>query len=222
MVLQSKKMDRRIRRTRRFLKDGLISLINKKEFDSISVSDIVRHSNINRSTFYAHYQDKEELMSVIINELVHGMIQSVRETATLKPTLPFQHDFPAIITKDLFNYVENHAAYFQSLMNNQHDPQLIQRLSDSFYKIYLNEIENYNPEDTKLSVNKGFFASYFTSVIIGFIYHWLMNTNMKYSSEYTAKELNKLIHLEPDYAAQVKDGINEKTSENVGSTNGDL
>ena len=208
MALQYEKVDRRIKRTRQHLKDALISLIKEKKFDSVSVTDIVRQSNINRSTFYAHYQDKEELMVCIIDELVHGMIQSMYGPSSMNTTFSFQQNFPATITAELFTYVENHAVYFQSIMNNHHDPQLIQRLSDSFYKIFLNEVESRHSGEQQLSVNKGFFISYFTSAIIGFIYHWLINTNMKYSPGYTAKELAKLIHLEPCYFPQVKSDMN--------------
>jgi len=208
MALQYEKVDRRIKRTRQHLKDALILLIKEKKFPSVSVTDIVRHSNINRSTFYAHYQDKEELMTCIIDELVHGMIQSIHRPTAINPTFSFKQDFPATIIEELFTYVENHAVYFQSIMNNHHDPQLIQRLSNSFYKAFLNEIENHHSGEPQLSVNKGFFISYFTSVIIGFIYHWLMNTDMKYSPGYTAKELAKLIHLESSYFPQVDSGMN--------------
>lgn len=206
--MQNEKVDRRVKRTRQFLKDALISLIKEKKFDSVSVTDIVRHSNINRSTFYAHYQDKEELMACIIDELVHGMIQSMYGPSVINPAIAFQQELPATITEELFTYVEIHAVYFQSIMNSHHDPQLIQRLSDSFYKTFLNEIEQHYSGEQHPSVNKGFFISYFTSAIIGFIYHWLINTNMKYSPRYTAKELAKLIHLEPCYFPQMNSGMN--------------
>lgn len=197
IALQNKKVDRRIKRTQKFLKDALIFLIEKKGYDTISVSEIVRQSHVNRSTFYAHYQDKEELMSCIINELVRGMIQSMRGTPTLDSPFSLENDFPTKTIKELFTYVEKNVIYFQSIMNNQHDPQLIQRLSDSFYKIYFHKMNTLCSDEMKISVNKGFYISYFTSVIIGFIYHWLINTEMKYSSEYIARELSKLICLEP-------------------------
>src|SRR5918994_6928233 len=55
-------MDRRAARTRRALHQALMSLILSKGYDTISVSDIVEAADIGRSTFYAHYTGKEDLL----------------------------------------------------------------------------------------------------------------------------------------------------------------
>src|SRR5699024_12125820 len=129
MALQYEKVDRRIKRTRQHLKDALILLIKEKKFPSVSVTDIVRHSNINRSTFYAHYQDKEELMTCIIDELVHGMIQSIHRPTAINTTFSFKQDFPATIIEELFTYVDNHTVYIQSFIYKYHDYLLHSLLS---------------------------------------------------------------------------------------------
>ena len=45
-------MDRRVRRTRRLLKDSLIALMQEKEFMDISVKEITDRADLNRGTFY--------------------------------------------------------------------------------------------------------------------------------------------------------------------------
>jgi AcrR family transcriptional regulator len=55
-------MDRRAARTRGALHQALMSLILSKGYDTISVSDIVEAADIGRSTFYAHYTGKEDLL----------------------------------------------------------------------------------------------------------------------------------------------------------------
>ena len=63
------KEDLRIRRTKRQLHEALINLLKEKEFQKIKVIDICKESNINRSTFYDHYNDKYELLSSYMNYL---------------------------------------------------------------------------------------------------------------------------------------------------------
>jgi len=59
---QSKqKMDARVRRTRDSLGDALVTLMQEKPFDSITVQDVLDRAGVGRSTFYAHYRDKEDL-----------------------------------------------------------------------------------------------------------------------------------------------------------------
>lgn len=54
--------DRRVRRTRRILHEALIALILEKGYDRITVQDVLDRADIGRSTFYAHYRDKEDLL----------------------------------------------------------------------------------------------------------------------------------------------------------------
>lgn len=54
-------IDRRVRRTRDALGDALLALIQEKPFDDITVQEVLDRADIGRSTFYAHYRDKDDL-----------------------------------------------------------------------------------------------------------------------------------------------------------------
>src|SRR5712691_7015633 len=53
--------DRRIPRTRAMLQHALMSLILKKDYETITIQDICDAANVGRSTFYAHYTSKDDL-----------------------------------------------------------------------------------------------------------------------------------------------------------------
>src|SRR5918996_3826094 len=55
-------MDRRAARTRRALHGALMSLILRKGYEAITVQDIIDEADVGRSTFYAHYTGKEDLL----------------------------------------------------------------------------------------------------------------------------------------------------------------
>ena len=61
-------LDPRVWRTRQFLQQALKELASEKGFQSITVQDITQRAGINRSTFYAHFQDKYELLEYAIRE----------------------------------------------------------------------------------------------------------------------------------------------------------
>jgi len=60
--MNSERPDRRVSRTRRALHEALIGLILEKGYDAITVADIVDRADVGRSTFYAHFVDKDALL----------------------------------------------------------------------------------------------------------------------------------------------------------------
>jgi AcrR family transcriptional regulator len=60
--MRNTKADRRSERTRQLLNGALIELMLEQRYDEITVQDIIDRANIGRSTFYAHYLDKEDLL----------------------------------------------------------------------------------------------------------------------------------------------------------------
>lgn len=188
-----KKVDRRIKRTKQSLKDALISLIEEKELASISITDIVNKSDVNRSTFYTHFRDKDELLNCIINDLLEGMIQCMSDDSILTPPEKKQLSGACPTALQLFTYIENHSTYFKTLLNHQKLPQFMIHFSDAMYRFYLKEIKSQTNENQL--INQGFFASYLSSVLVGFIYHWLVNTDMKYSSDFIAHEFTKILTM---------------------------
>ncbi|WP_437316167.1 TetR/AcrR family transcriptional regulator [Sorangium sp. So ce385] len=54
--------DRRVQKTRKLLSDALVSLILEKGYDEVSIQDIIDRANVGRSTFYSHYENKEQLL----------------------------------------------------------------------------------------------------------------------------------------------------------------
>jgi AcrR family transcriptional regulator len=63
------KVDRRVRRTRELLRSALISMILEKGYERVTVQDIIDRADVGRSTFYAHFRDKEDLLVFGLEEL---------------------------------------------------------------------------------------------------------------------------------------------------------
>lgn len=63
------KVDRRVRRTKDLLRSALLSLIKEKGYERITVQEIIDRADVGRSTFYAHFRDKEDLLVYGLEEL---------------------------------------------------------------------------------------------------------------------------------------------------------
>ena len=69
-MTQQRGADRRVHETRTQLHDALASLVHEKPYDEIVVKEIVARAAVGRSTFYAHYRDKDELLDRGIRDLL--------------------------------------------------------------------------------------------------------------------------------------------------------
>jgi len=65
--------DRRVRRTRAALREALMELMTEKGYDAVTVQDLIDRADVGRSTFYAHYTDKADLLDELLTEL-RGML----------------------------------------------------------------------------------------------------------------------------------------------------
>jgi AcrR family transcriptional regulator len=58
----SKRRDRRVERTQQLIRGALLSLIREKGFEALTVQEIIDRANVGRATFYAHFDNKDDLL----------------------------------------------------------------------------------------------------------------------------------------------------------------
>jgi Bacterial regulatory proteins, tetR family len=86
--------DRRIQKTKKLLAEALRQLMMEKDYDAVTIQDITERANVGRSTFYAHYESKEQLVLNNINfhqELVEADINDTAYTMGVNLAYLFNH-----------------------------------------------------------------------------------------------------------------------------------
>jgi AcrR family transcriptional regulator len=86
--------DRRFLRTRRMIQQALTDLMHAKPYEDITVQDIIDSADIGRSTFYAHYPDKEDAAKEILEQMMGSITRGVKtETGEGPPAFPIAEMF---------------------------------------------------------------------------------------------------------------------------------
>jgi len=94
------KRDPRVVRTRGALDDALKSLLMERRFDEITVQDIAGRAGVNRATFYAHFQDKYDLLEASLTEGLHKLL-----FAAVKPGSAFNRENLKVFTIAIFDFL---------------------------------------------------------------------------------------------------------------------
>ena len=94
--MAQQRQDRRSQRTQQTLMDALIALLAVKHYDEISINDIIDRANVGRSTFYAHYQGKDDLLKSGFERVLDMLINHISfgesdQDLRLDTTQLFQH-----------------------------------------------------------------------------------------------------------------------------------
>ncbi len=85
--------DRRVKRTKRILKECLYKLLEDRSIDEITVKELTEAADVNRSTFYFYYNDINDMMMQLQDEIF-----TVFEEKVLRPTASF------VTVEDFTNY----------------------------------------------------------------------------------------------------------------------
>jgi AcrR family transcriptional regulator len=163
--------DRRVRRTQRLLHRALISLVLEKNYDSITIQEILDRADIGRSTFYAHFGGKEELLISGIHELrdtLESAIQSKRSSLR-------HHEAVVVFSLAMFQHANEYREVYHALLNTSGWPAFRQRLQEMLDEIVRREckaeIQRATAADSDVPVD--LFVSYLTAAYFTVLTWWL-------------------------------------------------
>nr|MCR5442633.1 TetR/AcrR family transcriptional regulator [Sphaerochaetaceae bacterium] len=92
--------NRSVRNTKRRLRESLIKLVGRKPLSAVTVSELTEDADVNRSTFYFHYQD----VSAMIKEMEDQFISDF--SIALDALEQKSHDFITILVKCLERHMD--------------------------------------------------------------------------------------------------------------------
>ena len=158
--------DRRVRKTRKQLKDCLIQLLKEKKVQDITVPELTEMADLNRGTFYLHYKDVFDLLEKTEAELFEEFNSLVlsHDAQDLKQR-------PSLIFHEIFSLVYENADLVEILMGENGDLNFINRLKHLVREKCLRDwMEVFRSGDPLV------FEAYFSFIVsgcVGLVQYWL-------------------------------------------------
>jgi AcrR family transcriptional regulator len=191
MVLKSEKyLDLRIIKTRKKIKTAMIHLMSKENYAAITINSIVKHANVNRSSFYNHYANKDELLEDLLEEIVSDLIDSYRMPYTDMKTFKLNDLSPRTIV--LFQNVYKHRDFYRMIVQSDIIFRFQRKLTNEIKNIFLKELKLAHPK-----INQEVNSAYHAYALVGTIIDWVEN-GFKYSPDYMAEQLVEIITMPSD------------------------
>ena len=136
-------MDKREEKTLNKIHNSFVKLINKMDYNDISIQNILDDSGVSRSTFYAHYKTKDELLLSISNHIFsHVFSKTLEEEETHDYSKDIFYDYRHLI-EHIFYHVQDEKELFEGILKSngtkifmdEFRKQLF-RFVDSYYNNY--------------------------------------------------------------------------------------
>ncbi|WP_313567348.1 TetR/AcrR family transcriptional regulator [Acetoanaerobium noterae] len=192
--------DERVIKTKKLIKTALSELIQEKGFDHVSITDLTQRANINRGTFYLHYQDKYDLLEKFENEVLDDIntnaenyIKSIKDIDFLGED--FSNEIKPFINK-IFTYIKENYIIMKVILGPKSDMRFQNKIKKAL-NILLTEKgwDNYFDSQNTF-VTKNYFISYLVSAHIGVIRQWI-DSGMNESAENMAEMISTMFFLGP-------------------------
>ena len=129
-VILKEKTDLRIVKTKKILFNSLLNLMKTKNFEKIKISDICEESLVNRSTFYAHYDDKYELLIDLFEERKLSLLKDFEDNENKA----FSKEYLMELLSILIDHIEENKEIYSAILANNRNGILIDFLIDAIEK----------------------------------------------------------------------------------------
>ncbi|WP_338210963.1 TetR/AcrR family transcriptional regulator [Lactiplantibacillus paraxiangfangensis] len=191
-------VDPRVDKTRRRLRQALITLLQTETVENISVQKLTSTAAVTRGTFYLHYKDKPDFVDQALEDLVTELFDQAVVTVGIgdiitNPVDPLRRVQVLSLSRAL-GYIDQHADAFKTLLLEQRQLAVNRRINQQLTKWMENFYHDFEDQFTDLEVPVSIQIAYYVSATVGLITDWLAN-DMIYTPRYLTKCIKKMHHL---------------------------
>lgn len=162
------KIDPRVRRTRRILREALISLILEKDFASISIKEITSRAEVAYITFFRHYNSTDELLMEMLDEGLAELIHHIETLASKSEDSAIE-----VEGKLIFEYIHQNSDLFRVLLKSQSATRIRKSVIENISTIFQNSCTPLHQPNCQIPANIA--GNHIATSLLALIEWWLEN-----------------------------------------------
>lgn len=195
--------NRNARRTRALVEGAFLELMKEKPYTKISVREITEKADINRSTFYLHYQDIYDLLDQVEAGVTDSVAEAIRQISR-ENYVPGKHPFHVQVFQELMKHEE----IFRILFSKNGDIDFIYKLAttmgDGLYAGWSSYYGDKIPKEMEM------YVSYVAFGMMG-----LLLKNLQLNAEWPPEKMGHLAGEVTNWLDEGLRGSDKKTRHEV-------
>lgn len=183
-------MDRRQRKTREAIFKAFTELLSKKDFNKITVEEIISIADIGRATFYSHFETKEFLLKEFCKELFCHLFD-IENNKGHEHKHIFTCDGSDSVFLHLFQHLQKNDNNILTLLSSQNNELFLRYFKGNLETLIENHLTLFKSDKSK-DVPESFWKNHIVSTFVETLKWWIDN-GMKESSEVITEYFFKVI-----------------------------
>ncbi len=164
-------MDRRQLKTRNAIFEAYISLISEKNYNKISIQEIIEKANIGRSTFYSHFQTRDELLDALCKDVFHHITEAATDVHHTHGHAQKEGKPNSIVCHMLYHIKENDHKIL-TLLSCEGNEYFLHVFKDNLENLML---VNYVSKEENPLFPKDFLLNHVSGSFVEMIQWWIKN-----------------------------------------------
>lgn len=161
-------LDLRQRKTRALLVKALAELMEERPFSELSVVDICSRAMVHRTTFYAHFNDKRELLSYLLSQLEQECVETCLPREEM--TSPKEYFLTAV--KNTLDFFQNRRSLYLACLNSGMEAE-VHVLSDRAAQELCHRLSKPSFRNAAPEVDPQIAARFYIGAVLALIRWWL-------------------------------------------------
>ncbi len=173
-------MDRRQQKTRKAIYNAFTALLAEKSYNNITVQNIIDLANVGRTTYYAHFETKDDLLKSVCQELFGHIITSTMDSSSLYGSYSHQ-SAPESVFCHLLQHLQKNDNNILQLLSCKSRDLFLQYFKDSMNELLQSQFV-IQKTDPSMDIPQDFLINHITGSFVEMV-NWWIKGNMQQTPE---------------------------------------